>query len=512
MATELENALRLIKPGDMLASIADTLVQIGHKLTTPEKDKLLLAILSQGKQQVHAGDLITSALINQILEKLADLDIEVTTLSSLLQGAVAADEAAETFEATWTVYRGLIRRRVFLPLGSTQEEIAAQITIVASVRDVMDAANRQAAKAGVWSLVPDAALKAFEMLYSIQQELIDLLGSDIPGISDTQERKKFASIVDQYLNQDIPDAKPGLKKALDAASLPQAIKAQSVINQFVGTWSGEGVAVGPFGFSFNRSDETKLVPGAAAVAQFFTLNNGTDKTLKMALSATATADHGTWTDSVQLLTAKGGSPINQATLASGKSREIVAMAGAPSNANSGDAVTLTLTAKVGPPTSRSSLYSNNSLLEVADQGGGPVAGQVTITGAEFNPEINAADITPGVFFNLLVSATYSSGTGTSQNFDLDLTVESGDASLWSFSDEDTGTLLPQSPTDDGYSLRIRDIPADESPTLGNVRITPPARGAADRSVTLSLSIRSVNLTPSISHQYAQSITMVVKHS
>jgi len=56
------------------------------------------------------------------------------------------------------------------------------------------------------------------------------------------------------------------------------------------------------------------------------------------------------------------------------------------------------------------------------------------------------------------------------------------------------------------------VPANGSPTVGRIRVEAPARDPInDRSVTLDLSIRSVDLTSPISGEYDHPITLVVKH-
>jgi hypothetical protein len=292
------------------------------------------------------------------------------------------------------------------------------------------------------------------------------------------------------------------------------VDAQTEINRFVGAWSGEGVAIGPFGFIYSHSpDGVGLVPGADPIPQVFTLSNGTNRALTMILSATASANTGDWSNSTQILGAIGGGEIDRATLASGASREIVVVVGAPEDAAVDEPVTLTLSAEVGPPTSRTSTYTSATLLSVAESSGGPVAGQVTIADHRFNPlTLDPANIAPGLIFRLMASVTYSAGDGVARDFDLDLMVEAGDATLWTFRDEDTGTLLPAAPTGTGFTLGMTAVPADGSPAVGRVRIQAPARHpTTDRSVTLGLSIRSVDLDPAISHEYPQSITLVVQH-
>lgn len=431
-----------------------------------------------------------------------------------LYGPLASDHVAKVLEDAWDVYRGLIRRQVFLPPASDDAAVAARQTITEAIRDIMAVANRYAALALGADLDLAGGLRAYQVMHAIQNDMVELFAGDIPGIDDTQERELFASAIEQYLNHELPGARPGLRTALAAGSLIGAVDAQAEINRFVGAWSGEGVAVGPFGFTYSNSPEgVGLVPGADPIPQVFTLSNGTNRTLTMMLRAEAGAETGDWSTSTQILGAIGGGEIDRATLASGASREIVVVVGAPEDSAVDEPVTLTLSAEVGPPTSRTSTYTNATLLSVAESSGGPVAGQVTIAQHRFNPlSLDPANIAPGLIFRLMASVTYSAGDGIARDFDLDLMVEAGDEALWTFRDEDTGALLPAAPSGTGFTLRMSAVPADGAPAVGRVRIQAPARDpTVDRSVTLGLSIRSVDLDPAISHEYPQSITLVVQH-
>ncbi len=188
------------------------------------------------------------------------------------------------------------------------------------------------------------------------------------------------------------------------------------------------------------------------------------------------------------------------------------MVGAPGDAKADDAVTITLTAEVGPPTSRINTYTNASLLKVGTSGGGAVLGQVVITQHRITPlSVDPSNIAPNAIFDLQVSVTYSSTDATAQDFNLRLSVTAGDATVWTFSDDDTGTPLPQSQAGGVYTLRLAGVSADGSPRVGRVRIQAPARSStADRSVTLGLSIVSVNLSPPLEDDYGTPISLVVK--
>jgi hypothetical protein len=80
MATTIQDALRLVKPGELVISVPDLLDKLGTKLTPSEKEQLLVAILTRQHEQVRPGDLITADLLNQILVQLADLQLRVVRL------------------------------------------------------------------------------------------------------------------------------------------------------------------------------------------------------------------------------------------------------------------------------------------------------------------------------------------------------------------------------------------------------------------------------------------------
>jgi hypothetical protein len=77
MASTLENALRLVKPGEMVVSVTDILDKLGNKITAEDRQQLLVALLSPRREKVQPGDLITTDLVNQILVDLAELQIRV---------------------------------------------------------------------------------------------------------------------------------------------------------------------------------------------------------------------------------------------------------------------------------------------------------------------------------------------------------------------------------------------------------------------------------------------------
>jgi hypothetical protein len=82
MASTLENALRLVKPGEMVVSITDILDKLGNKITAEDRQQLLMALLSPRRQTVLPGDLITADLLNQILVDIVDLRIWIARVEA----------------------------------------------------------------------------------------------------------------------------------------------------------------------------------------------------------------------------------------------------------------------------------------------------------------------------------------------------------------------------------------------------------------------------------------------
>ncbi|HEY6000584.1 MAG TPA: hypothetical protein VI078_14960 [bacterium] len=82
MASGLEKAIRLRKPGEMVVSVSEILDNLDDKLTSEEKQKLLVAVMSQRKEQVRPGDLITADLLNQVLADVADLQLRVVKIEA----------------------------------------------------------------------------------------------------------------------------------------------------------------------------------------------------------------------------------------------------------------------------------------------------------------------------------------------------------------------------------------------------------------------------------------------
>jgi len=82
MASTLENALRLVKPGEMVVSLTDILDKLGDKITADERNQLLIAMLSPRREKVQPGDLVTSDMVNQMLADITDLQVRVLSIEN----------------------------------------------------------------------------------------------------------------------------------------------------------------------------------------------------------------------------------------------------------------------------------------------------------------------------------------------------------------------------------------------------------------------------------------------
>ncbi|HYN38745.1 MAG TPA: hypothetical protein VES39_05795 [Rhodospirillales bacterium] len=423
-----------------------------------------------------------------------------------LNGPAADDDVTGAFEDAWEVYRGLIRRRVFLPLAATPEAVAAQIGIVEAVRDVMQVANRQAARAAASSLDERGALAALAALHAVQKDLVTLFLSAIPGIADTQSREVFARRVENLLDRTLDDGTPGLKPALDAGGLHQAVAAQNAINRFVGAWSGEGVAVGPITVTFLASpDGGNAVPGGAAMPHLFQLVNGTDRRLTFALEAIATAPSGSWQGAARIFATSGAEIADIAVPSAGQVTLEVQVA-APSGAQEGETATLTLLVRLGPPNDRSG-SAVLSLPVAADQGV-PVTRSVSFVGNALTPSggplvVAQPFATQTYGFNVRYDAQQGPAAA-----DFDVTVTLTQPTAGSFGDWAVGIQEPEAAPTDGNGNHTRRLQLASGETMQlSVFIVKLMPGAATTSFTVR--IASVHLNPAIEAQRQESFTLQI---
>ncbi|HSN76184.1 MAG TPA: hypothetical protein VL334_14005 [Anaerolineae bacterium] len=425
-------------------------------------------------------------------------------VSRSLQGPLVADGVAKAMQDAWDVYRGLIKRRVFLPPGTDDAKIAAQIAITSALRDVMDMASRNAALAKASALDTPGALEAFQSLAAVQSDLATLFLSRIPGIIDTQSRETFARQIATYLTATIPGGGPGLLPAISANNLIAAINAQNAINLFVGSWSGEGVAIGPFGFQYEQSPNgTQLVPGSAdEFPQIFTVSNGTDKLLTIHLEASIEAPTGDWSNSTALLDTQTGAPIASSALASGTQHSITILVSAPADARVGETATLTLTGTVPPPTNRTT--SATLALTVAEEAGAPVVNSVVFDGPAQMPG-NAGNAPPNTVLNYRFNLLYTAPEGPlAAPFRFTVNLTSSTAAEWGVG---FAGVNPQIPSPGVFTREVTLTTADSVQV--EVLVRTPQRGAAIKTASLTFRVDSLDLPTSISAEYAETLTITV---
>lgn len=430
-----------------------------------------------------------------------------------LFGVDVRDEIAEVISDTWSVYRGILRRQVFLPsverdsLIGLNERINARTTIINSIEDVMSIANRYAAAANSDVLNVRSTLRGFRELFDIQKELVQIFSDGIPGTFDTQEREIFAANIDSILTVSTPPDGPGYAAAIADNDLYAVLNSQIEINRFVGQWSGEGVATGPFYFEYIRSPQgSVLVPGEDPTPHIFRLQNSTNKSLEFDLDATLQANSGDWSRSVTIARMIGGDEITSLFVEKGTSRNITLMLsapGAPNPAVIGEALRFSITASVGSPTNRTNTY-NSSPVTIGDEGGAPVTGNITAVARFVNSSggtVSTVNLTPGVVFFLDMDIRFQipdpAGDGeqviSQANLAVDLQLNTHEG--WRFFDMDENTLNENPP--DVFTIPLQNFPANDprGKTLG--AIFPPAQGG-DSSVELRLTVRTTGLSEEVS--------------
>ncbi|HVG34271.1 MAG TPA: hypothetical protein VM911_14470 [Pyrinomonadaceae bacterium] len=426
-----------------------------------------------------------------------------------LNGPLLQDGVAKSLYDAWEVYRGLIKRRIFLPPGTDDAKIGAQLTITSAIRYVLDMSNRQHTLAAATALDTAGALNAFLEMHRIQDELATLFQTNIPGIQDTQQREIFGRLLGGLLNLKLPDGRPGLRPAVQANNLSAAVDAQTVINMFVGGWSGEGVAIGPFGSSWQSSPQGKnLVP--ARVEPFphhFLVNNGTDKRLNIQLSATATAAHGDWSNSTTIEN-EAGTEIPSVDLAPGTNTTVVVKVKAPSNAQVDDTVTLTLETTAPPPTNITTRSSITDL-KVAAGVGTAVTRSVVYDGPVVLPSISPDNATSNMTFGYGYNLRYTAPVGdlNPANFRLIVNLTSETVTQWAVRILD---LSSQTTGQNGVFQRTFDLTPGASRLVQVVIRTPLTPSTSERTASFTVRVESVNLTPTIFADHPQTFTIRVR--
>ncbi len=381
----------------------------------------------------------------------------------------------------------------------------AMLRITGAVREVMDMANRQAAIALSNALDLTGAVHAFRQMHAVQREMTTLFQSTIPGIVDTRRREEFAAQVEQMLDVSLPSGEPGLEPTIVANDLVGAIDAQNVINNFVGKWTGEGVAAGPFGVTYRRSEQgVQLVPGEPPIPHVFELFNSTDRAVTIRVSAQITGAAGTWARPT-VREFETGPDIDAFVLAQDTTREVLVMVGAPSNARVGDMPDLAVTASIDPPTNKSVTFNLRRTLLVDPSGGDPVDGVVEIAGIGASG-IDLGDLVGAVQFTLVHIFRYTDSSP--RDFRLEITVDSTTLDSWDFRDSvgDPLNVVSETTNQRVYSVDVNNVNPSTLLRRIEVQITPPA---AAGSAVLSHVIRTNDGGSTLTDNFGEQTTDLV---
>ncbi|HEX8359359.1 MAG TPA: hypothetical protein VF613_04600, partial [Longimicrobium sp.] len=402
-------------------------------------------------------------------------------------GPLVRDTLAVTLETAWSAWRGVVRRRLFLPPGTDADKVAAQVSIVNAVRDVMDVASRQAGLAAGNSLDARDALEALRDLHRVQDDLQTLFRSAIPGVVHTQGRENFGAGINVRLNTALPGGGRALLPAINASDLPGAVAAQAAINQFVAGFSGEGVASGPIVVTYQSSPRgLNLVPGdTQGFPHLFIVRNATDRRLTFRLQASAAGPAGDWSNAVTLEDAAGAVlTAGTVELASGAQTTVAARVRPPaSGIAAGQQVVLTFRATVDPPNDRD--VSATRQLTVSSDEGGAVSGSLEVMAPTSLP-FNLDNAPPGQVGNFLFHVRYGGPPTlpTLVNVDVTVTFTSTEA-VWQ---AEFGGVPTANPSPGVFTTTLPATLGQQVPL--DLLVLMPARGTTDRTATLRVHVQA----------------------
>jgi hypothetical protein len=426
-------------------------------------------------------------------------------------GPRVRDTLAVTLETAWSAWRGVVRKRLFLPPGTDADKVAAQVSIVNAVRDVMDVATRQASLAAGSALDARDALDGLRELHRVQDDLQTLFRSAIPGVVHTQGRENFGAGINVRLNTALPGGGGrALLPALDALDLPGAVAAQAAINQFVAGFSGEGVASGPIVVTYQSSPRgLNLVPGdTQGFPHLFTVRNATDRRLTFNLQASVAGLAGDWSNAVTLEDASG-TVLTAGTveLASGAQTTVAARVRPPaSGIAAGQQVVLTFRATVDPPNDRD--VSTTRQLTVSSDQGGAVSGSLEVLAPTSLP-FNLDDAPPGQVGNFLFHVRYSGPETLPSPVNVDVTVTlASTEAVWQ---AEFGGVTAANPSPGVFTATIPATLGQQVPL--DVLVLMPARTTIDRTATLNVHVQAAAGGPApVPGDLAPPLALRVRHS
>ncbi|HEU0052900.1 MAG TPA: hypothetical protein VFQ39_06970 [Longimicrobium sp.] len=409
------------------------------------------------------------------------------------QGPRVTDAVATVLRTAWAAWRGVLRKRLFLPTSPATDSIGMLVSVMSAVRDVMDVASRQGALATAGALDVPGALDALREMHAIQDDLRAVFNLDVAGVGGTNDRKQFAQGIGVRLNTAIPGGGRALLPALNLDDLAGAVAAQVSINQFVANYSGEGVAIGPIEVTYVSSPRgTNMVPGdAEGFPHHFTVRNGTDRGLVIHLEGSATAPTADWSNAVTLEDATGGAIVGgELQVATGQTATVVARVRPPAAAAVGEAVELRLRATVDPPNDRD--VSATRALAVAASEGGSTAGAVEVTPPNNLPFPNMDDADADTVATFPFHVRYTGPTSLPETIQATVTVTtaSAQAALWR-NGEIAG--VPFQALGNNFTATLS-LDRGESTLLDFLLRTPASASAATVTVAVTAVVNGQTLT------------------
>jgi hypothetical protein len=505
-----------VNPGNIVVPLSAILDQLRGRLSSIELDAVLAAIVSRRKEEVHPGDLITSELMNQILQDLQALNEQVAALSGGTSGTGPRNgPATASLHDAWTFYGSLAKSGEFLPSAATAEAIQSAAEITTYLQDVM-----YTALAGTplgYSGDATGLLDVFRRMYAKQHDVVVLFSAPIPGIPDSSSHKRFATLLNAGLESDTPLGDASLRKAVENANLPAAIAAQNRINNMVRDEGGD-VTTGNLEVIYRGavgSTESLVIGSTQPVLYRFTVTNRTNRNLDVQLSAEFLPPRQAWRDlsvvgidgaarsSIQLAPFDPARPNDPAA-----TQEIRIAAMTPAGAANGDTGTLQLNAFVPQPINRRA--SASRLLTVSTTATPQTPGAVTsVTGS---PVVSGDLSNAGEFETLTLDFQFAfsalQGPANRQfRFRIDVTAPANPDALFVIEYAPADAAI-----DTSASTAIRKISQPFTMTDGtsrsvNVSITPVS-GSNGRNLMFTARVES--LTDGISNQ-PQSFTIDVTH-
>ena len=437
-------------------------------------------------------------------------------VSRAMNGPLARDGVAAALYDAWEVYRGLVKRRAFLPSGNDQDTIATHSLITNGLRDVLDMSNRQYALAAGGALDTPDAIKAFQEMHRVQNDLVTLFLTGLTIPDPTLNRANFAQALALLLNNTSSAGVPGLLPAVQANNLLAAVDAQNAINHLVGNWSGVGVAIGPVIVTRGIAPEGEQLKlgSTTPLPLHYNILNGTDQRLTINLDTTITAPHGDWTGSAKIFS-QSDQEISSIELNPGVTGTVIVKVTTASGAGRDDNVTLTLRADVPPPADKH--HSAQRSLVVKDDLGGAVLSSVVFVvpvAAPTGKDMTNAD--PNKAFTYVYVLRYNPAPGVTAPanflFTVRLSSTGSPVEEWNVTFHDTAS--PGGDRQLGtYTQQIQLFPTESHPVL--ISVVTPARAAstgADKTATFTARVESINLTPPVTPITSEAKSITVRKS